>query len=198
MEGGIPQRTSQEEIFMHADSATAEGGAEDGEDDERDHQEEEGETVAHRVEGGHVAREHVHRDTVREEREGYVRVRMSPPGSILQAYLPSVLVHSGEEWMFSVVSNMYLISILVFIFTWDRVRFVLSLEELRGNKPQSQICWDNKMAGCLVTRLKYRHSNIDNFSRGSSDFDCRLRQITPPLCQPSPLYLQRQEEEAWV
>ena len=47
-------------------------------------------------------------DTVREEREGHVRDRMSPPGSILQAYLPSALVHSVEEWMFSEVTNMYL------------------------------------------------------------------------------------------
>ena len=40
---------------MHADSAAAEGGAEDGEDDERHRQEEEGQTVAHRVQCGHVA-----------------------------------------------------------------------------------------------------------------------------------------------
>ena len=70
------------------------------------HQKEEGETVAHRVEGGHVAREHVNRDTVREEREGHVRVRMSPPGSILQTELLSALVHSVEEWMFPIVSRM--------------------------------------------------------------------------------------------
>ena len=91
---------------MHADSATAEGGAEDGEDDEGDHQEEERETVAHRVECGHVAREHVHGDTVEVVREGHVRGWMSPPGSILQTELLSALVHSVEEWMFPIVSRM--------------------------------------------------------------------------------------------
>ena len=104
-EGGIPQRTSKEEIFMHADPATAEGGVEDGEDDERHRQEQEREAVPHGVQGVHVPGELVQGDTVVVVREGHVCDWMSPPGSIIQAELLSALVDSVEEWVFSVVIN---------------------------------------------------------------------------------------------
>ena len=92
---------------MHADPATAQGGAEDGEDDERHRQEQEGQAVPHRVQGGHVPGELVHGDTVEVVREGHVCVWMSPPGSIIQAELLSTLVDSVEEWMFSAVTNIF-------------------------------------------------------------------------------------------
>ena len=94
---------------MHADSAAAEGGAEDGEDDERHRQEEEGQTVAHRVQCGHVAGEDVHGNTMEVVGEGHVRGGMSPPGSVIQAKLLSALVDCVEEWMFSIEKNLLLV-----------------------------------------------------------------------------------------
>ena len=95
---------------MHADSAAAEGGAEDGEDDERHRQEEEGQTVAHRVQCGHVAGEDVHGNTMEVVGEGHVRGGMSPPGSVIQAKLLSALVDCVEERMFSIETNILFVT----------------------------------------------------------------------------------------
>ena len=181
---------------MHADSATAEGGAEDGEDDEGHRQKQEGETVTHRVQCVHVAGELVHGDTGDVVGIGHVCCRMSPPGSVIQAELLRSLVDSIEERMFSAVANILCICRdNPLLCTWGRERSAWSLEEQLGNKPRNQKYLDNKMAGCLVRRWRYIHSNIYNFCLGSSDFHCRFHQITLLWYRPSPRDLQCQ---AWV